>query len=83
LIAELGYGTAPTAPTGPTAITLTRREREILALVDRGLSNREIGDRLFISAKTVSVHVSNIIGKLDATGRGEAAAIARDRGLLG
>lgn len=82
LIAELGYGTAPSAPAAATPATLTRREREILQLVDRGLSNREIGDRLFISAKTVSVHVSNIIGKLDASGRGEAAAIARDRGLL-
>jgi DNA-binding NarL/FixJ family response regulator len=82
LIAELGYGTTPSAPAARATITLTRREREILALVDRGLSNREIGDRLFISAKTVSVHVSNIIGKLDASGRGEAAAIARDRGLL-
>jgi DNA-binding CsgD family transcriptional regulator/tetratricopeptide (TPR) repeat protein len=82
LIAELGFGTAPAASSTPAAATLTRREREILSLVDRGLSNREIGERLFISAKTVSVHVSNIIGKLDASGRGEAAAIARDRGLL-
>jgi DNA-binding NarL/FixJ family response regulator len=82
LIAELGYGTAPTAAAAPGAVALTRREREILQLVDRGLSNREIGDRLFISGKTVSVHVSNIIGKLGASGRGEAAAIARDRGLL-
>lgn len=82
LIAELGYGTAPSAPAAPGPATLTRREREILQLVDRGLTNREIGDRLFISGKTVSVHVSNIIGKLDASGRGEAAAIARDRGLL-
>jgi DNA-binding NarL/FixJ family response regulator len=82
LIAELGFGTAPTAAAAPGSATLTRREREILQLVDRGMSNREIGEQLFISAKTVSVHVSNIIGKLDASGRGEAAAIARDRGLL-
>ena len=43
----------------------------------------DIAKLLFISPKTVSVHVSNILGKLDATGRTEAAAIARRRGLLG
>lgn len=61
---------------------LTPREREILALVAAGRSNGEIGKQLFISAKTVSVHVSNILGKLGAAGRTEAAAIARRRGLL-
>ena len=63
--------------------TLTARETEILALVAEGRSNGEIGKQLFISAKTVSVHVSNILGKLGASGRTEAAAIARRRGLLG
>ena len=62
--------------------TLTPREREILALVAQGRSNGEIGKQLFISTKTVSVHVSNILGKLGASGRTEAAAIARRRGLL-
>ncbi|WP_346386508.1 AAA family ATPase [Nocardioides sp.] len=61
---------------------LTAREAEILALVAEGRSNGEIGKQLFISAKTVSVHVSNILGKLGASGRTEAAAIARRRGLL-
>lgn len=61
---------------------LTPRETEILALVAEGRSNGEIGKQLFISAKTVSVHVSNILAKLDAAGRTEAAAIARRRGLL-
>ena len=65
-----------------SSATLTPREREILALVAEGRSNGEIGKLLFISAKTVSVHVSNILGKLDASGRTEAAAIARRRGLL-
>jgi DNA-binding CsgD family transcriptional regulator len=62
---------------------LTARESEILALVAEGRSNGEIGRQLFISAKTVSVHVSNILGKLGAAGRTEAAAIARRRGLIG
>ncbi|WP_193612406.1 helix-turn-helix transcriptional regulator [Nocardioides lijunqiniae] len=61
---------------------LTAREREILALVADGRSNGEVAKQLFISTKTVSVHVSNILGKLGASGRTEAAAIARRRGLL-
>ena len=61
---------------------LTPRESEILQLVAQGRSNGEIAKLLFISAKTVSVHVSNILGKLDASGRTEAAAIARRRGLI-
>jgi DNA-binding CsgD family transcriptional regulator/RecA/RadA recombinase len=61
---------------------LTAREVEILALVAEGRSNAEIARQLFISAKTVSVHVSNILAKLGASGRTEAAAIARRDGLL-
>jgi DNA-binding CsgD family transcriptional regulator/tetratricopeptide (TPR) repeat protein len=61
---------------------LTPREVEVLQQVAAGLSNGEIGARLFISTKTVSVHVSNILAKLGAAGRTEAAAIARRRGLL-
>jgi DNA-binding CsgD family transcriptional regulator len=62
--------------------SLTPREEEVLALVAAGRSNREIAGRLFISTKTVSVHVSNILAKLGAAGRTEAVAIARRRGLL-
>ncbi len=61
---------------------LTAREQEVLALVAQGRSNRQIADLLYISAKTVSVHVSNILAKLDAAGRTEAVAVARRRGLL-
>jgi ATP/maltotriose-dependent transcriptional regulator MalT len=60
---------------------LTDREREVLRLLARGLSNREIGAELFISAKTASVHVSNILGKLNAASRTEAAAIAHRENL--
>lgn len=82
LLDELrALGSAP-ARGDVTTDTLTAREREILALVAEGRSNGEIGKQLFISAKTVSVHVSNILGKLGAVGRTEAAAIARRRGLL-
>ena len=61
---------------------LTPRELEILSLVATGRSNGEIGKQLFISTKTVSVHVSNILAKLGAAGRTEAAAIARRTGLV-
>ncbi|UYM04295.1 helix-turn-helix transcriptional regulator [Solicola gregarius] len=68
---------------GPsTDVTLTPREQEILALVAQGRSNAEIGRQLYISAKTVSVHVSNILSKLGASSRTEAAALARTQGLL-
>ena len=60
---------------------LTSREREVLRLVVAGRSNREIAAALFIAPKTASVHVSNILGKLGAASRGEAAAIAAAAGL--
>jgi DNA-binding CsgD family transcriptional regulator len=59
---------------------LTEREREVLSLLARGMSNREIGTELFITPKTASVHVSNILGKLGAASRTEAAAIAYREG---
>ncbi|WP_249360218.1 helix-turn-helix transcriptional regulator, partial [Promicromonospora citrea] len=65
-----------------TTSTLTEREEEVLGLVAQGLSNRQIGERLFISTKTVSVHVSNVLAKLGASGRAEAVSLAHQRGLL-
>jgi len=82
LLAVLG-APAQLVPAAAPRQTLTRREAEILALVAEGRSNGEIGRQLFISPKTVSVHVSNILAKLGAAGRTEAAAIARRDGLLG
>jgi DNA-binding CsgD family transcriptional regulator len=63
------------------AYGLTDRELEVLGLVAAGRSNPQIAAELFISPKTASVHVSNIIGKLGVTSRGEAAAIAHRLGL--
>jgi len=60
---------------------LTAREIEVLRLVSAGRSNRDIAAELFISAKTASVHVSNILAKLHAASRTEAAAIAHRAGL--
>ena len=59
---------------------LTDREREVLLLVAAGHSNPEIARKLFISAKTASVHVSNILAKLGVNGRVEAAAIVHRLG---
>ena len=64
------------------ATTLTVRELEVLALVAAGHTNREIGDRLFISEKTASVHVTHAMDKLGALSRYEAAATATRLGLL-
>ena len=60
---------------------LTDREREVLRLLSSGKSNREIGAELFITPKTASVHVSNILAKLGAASRTEAAAIAHREGV--
>jgi DNA-binding CsgD family transcriptional regulator/tetratricopeptide (TPR) repeat protein len=67
----IGAGPVASAPFG-----LTARELEVLRLVAAGRGNREIAAELFISPKTASVHVSNILGKLGVASRGEAAATA-------
>ncbi|GAA0644059.1 helix-turn-helix transcriptional regulator [Kutzneria viridogrisea] len=65
-----------------TVDPLTPRERSVLSLVALGRTNREVGAELFISEKTVSVHLSRIMAKLGAGRRAEAVAAAYDRGLL-
>ncbi|MDM7855306.1 helix-turn-helix transcriptional regulator [Cellulomonas alba] len=65
-----------------TTDVLTPREAEVLSLVAQGLTNGQIGERLFISTKTASVHVSNLLAKLGASGRTEAVSVAHQRGLM-
>ena len=60
---------------------LTPREAEVLALVAAGQTNRQIGERLYVSEKTASVHVSNILRKLGVSSRVDAAAIAQRLGV--
>ncbi|MFF6880622.1 AAA family ATPase [Streptomyces sp. NPDC012474] len=64
------------------AAVLTAREQDVLRLLALGRSNRQIGEELFITGKTASVHVSNILAKLGASSRGEAVAVAYREGLI-
>jgi pimeloyl-ACP methyl ester carboxylesterase/DNA-binding CsgD family transcriptional regulator len=84
-LAEAGLGAgqqAPREPTGAGRLGLTRREHEVLRLVARGLTNRQIAAALFISSKTAGVHVSNILSKMGVERRAEAAAVAERLQLL-
>ncbi len=74
-------GDPPSPAKRPDTFGLSGREREVLGLVAQGRTNREIGERLFISQKTVGVHVGNILAKLEVSGRVEAAAVAIRLGL--
>ena len=79
---------AVTAPITPAFVgvsdptQLTEREREVLALLARGASNREISEALYIASGTVKNHLSNILGKLGVRDRTQAALKARELGLL-
>jgi DNA-binding NarL/FixJ family response regulator len=77
---------APPEPAEPGAgddtSGLTPREAEVLRLVAEGLTNREIGSRLFISQKTVGTHVAHIFEKLDVHSRLEAAGRAQQLGVV-
>ncbi|WGP12793.1 response regulator transcription factor [Streptomyces sp. SH5] len=67
----------------PAATSLSAREREVLVLVARGTTNREIAAELFISEATVKTHLTHVFAKLGAKDRAAAVAIGYDRGILG
>jgi DNA-binding CsgD family transcriptional regulator len=75
-------GVEPAAPARTVTDPLTDRERDVLERVALGRTNRQVGEELYISEKTVSVHLSRVMAKLGASRRAEAVAIAYDRGLL-
>ncbi|MFF8955223.1 response regulator [Streptomyces sp. NPDC014894] len=70
-------------PAAPAAKVLSAREREVLELVARGTSNREIARELFISEATVKTHLTHLYGKLGVKDRAAAVAVGYDRGILG
>ncbi|WP_129306458.1 response regulator transcription factor [Streptomyces sp. L2] len=70
-------------PAGNGNEPLSAREREVLALVARGTSNREIARELFISEATVKTHLTHLYAKLGVNDRAAAVAVAYDRGILG
>lgn len=67
---------------GPEPDPLTPRETEVLVLLSRGLQNREIAARLYVTERTVKFHVSSILHKLGAENRTEAVTVAAQRGLV-
>jgi len=77
LMPKTSGGTAPANPGG-----LTQREVEVIRLVSNGMTDREIGETLFISVKTVGNHLSNILNKTDSANRAEAASYANQHGLI-
>ncbi len=79
--ARMRLGDEPEQPRTEDPFGLTAREREVLVLVAAGRTNRQIGEELFMSEKTASVHVSRILAKLDVGTRGEAGAVAHKLGL--
>ena len=83
---QLGEGAEAAAaaarPESDDPFGLTVRERDVLALVAAGATNREIGERLHMAEKTASVHVSRILAKLNVRSRTEAAAVAHRQGLV-
>ena len=77
-----GVRLGSTTASAPSADPFTPRERAVLGLVAEGRTNRQVGAELFISEKTVSVHLSRVMAKLGASSRTEAVSVAYARGLV-
>ena len=82
IIAELAARPDPDRAAPPQLDVLTEREREVLSLVGRGLSNAEIGARLYVSPATAKTHVSHVMTKLYARDRAQLVVIAYESGLI-
>jgi len=82
LIAEFARRPEPSPVTPATLATLTDREREVLALVARGLSNAEIAELLVVSGATAKTHVSRVLAKLGARDRAQLVMLAYETGLV-
>jgi len=82
LIAEFARRPQPSRVTPESLATLTEREREVLVLIARGLSNDEIAEQLVVSPATAKTHVSRVMGKLEARDRAQLVVIAYESGLV-
>jgi DNA-binding NarL/FixJ family response regulator len=82
VLAAYRAGTPPPADRGPAPAALTPREGEVLRLIGRGLTNREIADALFIGEATVKSHVGHLLEKLELRDRAAAIVFAFDHGIV-